>query len=316
MAGIARIALVARITLAGCVVMPSLLWAHPHLSITDARRMLDEAQAELSQLRERHGGPPALTHEDAKTVAGLACACGGMLFFAGDTPTALTICNEVAARFPDFPDTYSMRRAVHLAQGNGALADEDARRYLQLGAGTPTLALQLISREVSDDDPDQALASRRLQLALAESAIKRWPDEASLWSERLRLLLQIDDPAASDVLADIFAKGTEERRRIALETFEQYRPEQDVRAWLVAQDLSWLDVPPPEQVSSRVDLAAIFYQLGAKILPSVGLSRPCPLCNGRRAGLPKGKCLPSFYSQIFRRIGRAVMPCLASGNRP
>ena len=292
-----------------CLCFLNSVWSHPHFSVAQAQEMLGKTEQELAELRTRHNGPPALNHEDSKQWQSLRVRLAECHFLLGDTQRSLAICNEVAKQYPDFPDVYSMRRAIYLTQGNGELADADARNYLRLGAGTPTLALQLISREVAEDDPNQALASRRLQLELAESALKQWPDEPALWAEKVRLLLQVNDPSALTIFADILHKGPDQRRLSAVESFETERGGEHLAKWLGDQDTVWLDKPPAKgQSDARVNLAGIFLRLNRPALAQRGAKAALVRLDQEEQAVDDQDI---FADYVFQGISRDRSRCLA-----
>ena len=238
-------------------------WSHPHISRDEARVILAQSQQALTTLKERHGGAPPRDHGDADQWRQLRVRIAECHFLLGDIERSLQICNDVVATFPQFPDVYSMRRAIYQYRGEQALADADVLRYLELGAGNPALALALVKRPVAEDDVEQAQAGRRLQLALAESALKRWPEDVDLWAERFRLLIQSSDERLNAAVEQTFTQGSEAQRETVFVAFQAYHEVGTIADVLKQHPHAWLALPPQMGESgSRVNIASLLYDSG------------------------------------------------------
>ncbi|TVR44494.1 MAG: hypothetical protein EA402_06925 [Planctomycetota bacterium] len=245
--------------------LPALLSAHPHMSRAEAQEILDLTLAQLQTLQQRHhGGVPEGSADEAE-LRRLQLLVAECRFLLGEVKEALALTEAVIERWPEWPDGYSMRRACFQALGRHQEADADAQRYLQLGAGDPLLAMELIRRPVPDDDPAEALRTRTLQLTLAREALRRWPEETALLIEELRLQLILEPAAALERGARMVGRGPDALRLLVLEMLSRELEAEALAEMLRTIDHGWL-VAPPEAGNSgeRVGLGVIYDSLGLR----------------------------------------------------
>ncbi|TVR13758.1 MAG: hypothetical protein EA401_05980 [Planctomycetota bacterium] len=250
-----------------CIASIASVAAHPHISRDDAAAMLDQAQNALAEMLGRHAGaPPPEGHPDAEQWRILSLQRAECWYLLGEYDKALQACNDLAQQWSTWPDVYSLRRVVHLQLGDDAAADADGERYLELGAGDPQLAVALARRPVPEDNPEEARQTRHMQLRLVRTARQRWPQDASLLQQEIRLLSALADHASLHALAqEILQQGSDTQRVAVVQALRQAGQGAAVRDILEQLDPAWLIAPPPQTtLGDRLQLAVEFHHLGLR----------------------------------------------------